>query len=295
MPKGALRPMKRTLFFLIIILLASCKKEVNILEYDIMKEPIVAEDLQDFNDKLTTICLELNEKTCSLIKGPIKLTFPNGIPRRSLLSTDDAIASRELFEKLNKKSPSQIISLYKNMLKQALNAQREQDKKVITTLEKLEETYKKTKKYADQIIVDNITTHISSKRGVEYVNFNLTNKSAFELISFTAEVEFLTGEGTLISRQPSFTKALFPPLEPKKHIKLSADISRLSLEDNKFIKAAKNLQIKVTITQVKTNSQDADNNTLILTLPYAYHYLKEAVEEKHELYEMTLERIKNIN
>lgn len=71
-------------------------------------------------------------------------------------------------------------------------------------------------------------------------------------------------------------------------------INSISDEDIILVRAAKDLTTKVIVTSLHTDSQDNNTSTIVLSLPYSYYHLRDMIEDRETMYNVTVKKIDNI-
>ncbi len=277
------------LVIMVLIVFTGCKKE----KVNIMKVPIQAKDFYDMQEQLNMVCTQINHTICSYIKGPIVLELPDAFKSGYILSADETLIADNLYKRLNGKNPEQIIEEYKKILKQKLQDDMQRDRLVTKELDNIEKKYKATRKYANNIIIKDVQSNIGDDNLIQ-IGFTLENKTPFNILQFSGETEFFTAKDTLLTRSKAFTKKIEPYIPTGKSARVNIMINSISDEDIILVRAAKDLTTKVIVTSLHTDSQDNNTSTIVLSLPYSYYHLRDMIEDRETMYNVTVKKIDNI-
>lgn len=280
--------MKHLLYICVTIFIFSCSKK-----YD-MDTPIIEENFNDFFRKINNLCLNIDEETCKNIKGLIILELPNAVNSNYTPIAGDIEKANIIFRKLNGKTPSEMIQLYKNTLIKNLDVVRKRDLDIKKNLDLIYDSYENTKKYASYISVSDIKLINSNNVSNMKIQFTITNNTDFDITQLVGEVEFYSNSDILLGRTKGFLKELTPLLHSKRKTTITIPLSSISKSDLSMIRAAINIKIKVTVSSVTTTSLNDSEKNLILSLPYSYYRMRELLEESEKVYNDTLNKINKI-
>ncbi len=283
--------MRITLFALAAaaLLLSGCDRR------DIMDRPIIADNFEKFMLEINDVCKKTDEETCGAIKGPVVLGLPDAANADYKPSGEDVFTAEEIFRKLNGKTPSELIRIYKGMLLKNLETVRKRDLDIKKNLDLLLDSYESTKKYAADIIVSDIELISDKNLRKMRLGFAVSNKTEFVLKQLVAEAEFYSASDILLGRTKAFVCVLAPNLKPKGRVIIKTLLDSMPENDLALIRAAKNLKIKVTVSSVQTGSKNENEQNLILSLPYSYHRMRELLSESELLYNDTVKKINAID
>lgn len=273
----------------VLFILTGCQKE----KVNIMAVPIQAEDFYDLQNKINIVCAQINSTVCSYIKGPISVYLPDASSQGYILSGEEAAIAENLYKRLNSKTPEQIISEYKKILKNKLDEDMERDRNVTKMLNNIEKTFKNTKEYAKDVIIKDINTNIGDDNIIQ-IAFTIENKTPFNILQFSGETEFFTTSDTFLARSKAFSKKIEPYIPTGSSARVNVIISSIEDNDITLIRAAKDLTTKVIITSLHTDSQDNATSAIVLCLPYSYFHLRQMIEERESIYNAALKKIDNI-
>ena len=273
----------------VLFILTGCQKE----KVNIMAVPIQAEDFYDLQNKINIVCAQINSTVCSYIKGPISVYLPDASSQGYILSGEEAAIAENLYKRLNSKTPEQIISEYKKILKNKLDEDMERDRNVTKMLNNIEKTFKNTKEYAKDVIIKDINANIGDDNIIQ-IAFTIENKTPFNILQFSGETEFFTTSDTFLARSKAFSKKIEPYIPTGSSARVNVIISSIEDNDIILIRAAKDLTTKVIITSLHTDSKDNATSAIVLCLPYSYFHLRQMIEERESIYNATLKKIDNI-
>ncbi len=273
----------------VLFILTGCQKE----KVNIMAVPIQAEDFYDLQNKINIVCAQINSTVCSYIKGPISVYLPDASSQGYILSGEEAAIAENLYKRLNSKTPEQIISEYKKILKNKLDEDMERDRNVTKMLNNIEKTFKNTKEYAKDVIIKDINTNIGDDNIIQ-IAFTIENKTPFNILQFSGETEFFTTSDTFLARSKAFSKKIEPYIPTGSSARVNVIISSIEDNDITLIRAAKDLTTKVIITSLHTDSKDNATSAIVLCLPYSYFHLRQMIEERESIYNAALKKIDNI-
>lgn len=283
--------MRITLFLLAAaaVLLFGCDSR------DIMDRPIIADNFEEFMLEINDVCKKTDKETCDAIKGPVALGLPDAANADYKPSGEDVFTAEEIFRKLNGKTPSELIRIYKGMLLKNLETVRKRDLDIKKNLDLLLDSYESTKKYATDIIVSDIELISDKNLRKMRLGFTVSNETEFVLKQLAAEAEFYSASDILLGRTKAFVCELAPNLKPKGRVIIKTLLNSVPENDLALIRAAKNLKIKVTVSSVQTGSKNENEQNLILSLPYSYHRMRELLSESELLYNDTVKKINAID
>ena len=273
----------------VLFILTGCQKE----KVNIMAVPIQAEDFYDLQNKINIVCAQINSTVCSYIKGPISVYLPDASSQGYILSGEEAAIAENLYKRLNSKTPEQIISEYKKILKNKLDEDMERDRNVTKMLNNIEKTFKNTKEYAKDVIIKDINANIGDDNIIQ-IAFTIENKTPFNILQFSGETEFFTTSDTFLARSKAFSKKIEPYIPTGSSARVNVIISSIEDNDIILIRAAKDLTTKVIITSLHTDSKDNATSAIVLCLPYSYFHLRQMIEERESIYNDALKKIDNI-
>ncbi len=273
----------------VLFILTGCQKE----KVNIMAVPIQAEDFYDLQNKINIVCAQINSTVCSYIKGPISVYLPDASSQGYILSGEEAAIAENLYKRLNSKTPEQIISEYKKILKNKLDEDMERDRNVTKMLNNIEKTFKNTKEYAKDVIIKDINANIGDDNIIQ-IAFTIENKTPFNILQFSGETEFFTTSDTFLARSKAFSKKIEPYIPTGSSARVNVIISSIEDNDIILIRAAKDLTTKVIITSLHTDSKDNATSAIVLCLPYSYFHLRQMIEERESIYNAALKKIDNI-
>ena len=273
----------------VLFILTGCQKE----KVNIMAVPIQAEDFYDLQNKINIVCAQINSTVCSYIKGPISVYLPDSSSQVYILSGEEAAIAENLYKRLNSKTPEQIISEYKKILKNKLDEDMERDRNVTKMLNNIEKTFKNTKEYAKDVIIKDINANIGDDNIIQ-IAFTIENKTPFNILQFSGETEFFTTSDTFLARSKAFSKKIEPYIPTGSSARVNVIISSIEDNDITLIRAAKDLTTKVIITSLHTDSKDNATSAIVLCLPYSYFHLRQMIEERESIYNAALKKIDNI-
>ncbi len=273
----------------VLFILTGCQKE----KVNIMAVPIEAEDFYDLQNKINIVCAQINSTVCSYIKGPISVYLPDASSQGYILSGEEAAIAENLYKRLNSKTPEQIISEYKKILKNKLDEDMERDRNVTKMLNNIEKTFKNTKEYAKDVIIKDINANIGDDNIIQ-IAFTIENKTPFNILQFSGETEFFTTSDTFLARSKAFSKKIEPYIPTGSSARVNVIISSIEDNDITLIRAAKDLTTKVIITSLHTDSKDNATSAIVLCLPYSYFHLRQMIEERESIYNAALKKIDNI-
>ncbi len=273
----------------VLFILTGCQKE----KVNIMAVPIQAEDFYDLQNKINIVCAQINSTVCSYIKGPISVYLPDASSQGYILSGEEAAIAENLYKRLNSKTPEQIISEYKKILKNKLDEDMERDRNVTKMLNNIEKTFKNTKEYAKDVIIKDINANIGDDNIIQ-IAFTIENKTPFNILQFSGETEFFTTSDTFLARSKAFSKKIEPYIPTGSSARVNVIISSIEDNDITLIRAAKDLTTKVIITSLHTDSKDNATSAIVLCLPYSYFHLRQMIEERESIYNAALKKIDNI-
>ncbi len=259
----------------VLFILTGCQKE----KVNIMAVPIQAEDFYDLQNKINIVCAQINSTVCSYIKGPISVYLPDASSQGYILSGEEAAIAENLYKRLNSKTPEQIISEYKKILKNKLDEDMERDRNVTKMLNNIEKTFKNTKEYAKDVIIKDINANIGDDNIIQ-IAFTIENKTPFNILQFSGETEFFTTSDTFLARSKAFSKKIEPYIPTGSSARVNVIISSIEDNDITLIRAAKDLTTKVIITSLHTDSKDNATSAIVLCLPYSYFHLRQMIEER---------------
>lgn len=272
---------KRFCLIIFMLLLAACE------EKNIMNIPIEADNFQDLIYKIATVCSKVDNNTCTHLKNTIRV-FAN--------QNDQENNPTKILNILNQKTPNEMIDLYKTYLLVDLKKGRTHDEEVIKNLNEMKTEYEKTKHFANNVVVSNISATLNLKNVNAYVlNFDVTNNTPFNIKQCVAEAEFYTQSDTFLGREKAFSYTFQKPLASGKTANVKIHSENIPLEDLTLIRATRNLKTKVIITSLQTDSNNDNESVLILALPYSYFKMRDLLKESDEIYNKTVEKIKAIN
>ena len=282
--------MKIILYILFVFFIAiGCEKR------NIMDIPIFADNFAELTEQIEKVCRKTDEETCNNIKGAILIELPNAFEKEHSASEDDIYTAQEIYRKLNGKTPSELIQIYKGILLNNLETARKRELDISKNLDLLLESYESTKHYASDIRLDNIKLIHNNNVNNMRVDFTLFNNTTFALEQIVAEADFYTLSDTLLGRSKSFAYTFTPILKPNGKATVKASLNSIPQEDLILIKAAKNLKIKVTVSSIRTNSENENEKNIILSLPYSYYRMRELLKESELLYNNTVNKINEID
>lgn len=277
------------IFFLASLFLVSgCEKT------DIMNEPVSAQNFQEFTKKLEKICYKTDNATCGYINGPIDFYLPKSTSNELLSDEKKQEVAQNIYKKLNNKTPNEIIEIYKGILLVDLEKSRGRDTEIIQNLDEIKNVHEKTKHFATDIFISHVSVDFR-KQNMPTLNFEITNKTKFNVKQIVAEAEFYTTSETFLGREKAFSHVFKPTLGPNQTISVAKKLSSIPEQDMTLIKAAKNLKIRVLISSLQTGSKKENESIIILALPYSYYKMRELIEESDKLYNDTVNKIKDIN
>lgn len=286
--------MKKVLYILsAMLLLASCSKDDIKYRENVMDIPIRAENFNDLIEKMNLVCTSVNTTVCGYIKGSVLIHLPELSNNNGIIDNENQETANMLFEKLNNKTPNQMIEEYKKSLKEKLKNDMKENELIKKELKNIENEYEKTRKYAQDIVISDISTVIG-KDNIIQINFVLENNTPFNISQFACETEFFTGGTTFLTRSKSFIKDLKPVLASKRKTKVSIIINSIPENDIILVRAAKDLTTKVIITNLTAIDKDKKYKNIILSLPYSYTQLVKMIQEKEMAYKATLKKIDNM-
>ena len=271
------------------VILYSCDKR------DIIDRPIIADNFEKFMNEIDSVCKKMSEETCAAMKGPILLDLPNAVNANYRPSGEDSFIAEEIFRRLNGKTPAELVGTYKGMLLNNLENMRKRDLDIKNNLDLLLASYEETNKYASDITVSDIMLISDENLRDMRLGFTVSNKTAFVLKQLVAEAEFYSASSVLLGRTKAFVLKLNPNITPNGKTAIKTFLDSVPENDLTLIRAAKNLKIKVTVSSVQTDSQNENEQNLILSLPYSYHKMRKLLSESEILYEDTVKKINAID
>ena len=277
------------IIFSMLLFLSSCKKE----NKDIMNEPVVAENFSELVEKINLVCTQIDKTHCTYIKGVITHTLPDYTKNHYLSTLEEIQLSEVIFEKLNNKTPDEMIEEYKIILRKKIKEDIKKDAYLTKSLNKVQESYKNTKHYAKNIIVKDVQMDLGRDNIIKII-FTLQNNTHFNITKFSAETEYYTINNVFITRSAAFSQKIEPWLQAGSSTKITIYINSIPENDIVLVRAATNLVTKVIITSVQTDSKNKNTESLVLSLPHSYYSLKNIINERNSVYKATLKKIDNM-
>lgn len=280
--------MKNIIYIIFLFTFIGCSKDYN------MDTPIIANNFSSFMKEINNVCKNVDKELCDNIKGIIIAELPDAKNDDYTPIAEEVQIAKNIFNRLNGKSSSEIIQIYKNTLLENLDTARQRDIDINTNLQLLYDSYESTKKYATYINVTDIKIINSNNISDMKLQFTITNNSTFNITELVGEAEFYSYSDILIGRTKSFLEEINPILQSKRKTNITINLSSISKSDLSMIRAAKNIKIKVTVSSVRTTSEDEHTKNLILSLPYSYYRMKELLAESEKVYNDTVKKINSI-
>lgn len=263
-------------------------------EKDMMQETLSANNFKGLIAQINKACQSLDTQTCNYVKGTIILTLPNAFDTDYEPVGEDAVKAKELYKDLNNKNVKEFIQIYKGMLLKNLESVRKRDTEITKNLDNLYAAYLRTKHYAEDIILSDITINFENKRGA-MLSFTLTNKTQKIIKQAVAEVEFYSVSDIFLGRIKAFSHTFTPDLKPGGKAVIKTTLESIPGNDLVLIRAAKGLKTKVSVSSLQISSKIEDENSLILNLPYSYHRMRQLISDSEKLYNDTVNKINAIH